>query len=108
MVQINRTLSSFKQEIALAKFLYGQNSYHDKAVWRLLLGQYREENGQYPFDYDAEGNVTRKSLLEFQSVMERFTHRIVPMHKVLKDDTNLIPLCYKSAFADVYIWLCKV
>ena len=108
MAQINRILSSFKQEMALAKFLHGQNSYYDKAVWRLLLEQYRKENGQHPFDYDPDGNVTGKSLLEFERVMEEFAYRIVPMHRVLKDDTTLIPLRYNSAFADVYIWLRKV
>ncbi|OZI08158.1 hypothetical protein BWI93_10740 [Siphonobacter sp. BAB-5385] len=108
-VQIKQNLSNFKQEVALAKFLHGRNNCYEKAVWRLLLRQYWKENGPYIFSYDANDNATVKSLLTFGKIMDKFAMRIIPMHQVLalKDDSNTIPLCYKSAIVTIRIWLRK-
>ena len=110
MVHINQTLSKFKKQVALAKFLYSRNVYQDKIVWRMLLKQYLKENDIFPIEYDSNGNATAKSLVEFERTMEQFSTRLVPMHKVmqLKDMSNIITLSYKSALVDAYICLRKI
>ena len=110
ITQINQSLSDFKKEVALAKFLNSRDSYQDKSVWRILLRQYRKENGQYPLVYDTTGNATVKSLVKFEKIMDIFSNRMVFVHEILtlEDQSAVIPLCYKSGIANVYIWLRKV
>lgn len=109
MIQISQSLSDFKKEVALANFFHNRNFFQDKAIWRLLLKQYKKENGEYPLVFDDTGNATLKSLLEFEMIMDTFSNRIIPMHKVLilKDHTDVIPLNYKSALVNVSIYLRK-
>lgn len=109
-LSINKSLTKHKLEIALATYLNKENFYYDKSVWRLLLKQYYEENGNYPLTFDKNGFVNERSLEKFTLIMEKFTERIVSTIDPLwwSGDNELIVLSFKTGLAEITIKLTKL